>query len=161
MSDDLPTNGWDMVAQMAVDKGMNLADARDLVIGYFLRSGDMRPFSDWILRGHSPSQRVLQCVALMACEKISPESEDALPFALVRRKRRPGKKNSRPDPEVEIYHERLAELVNDAGAGEPGLYDAAIETVVDLLGDQKKKQTVRDAYDPRFSKKTKRSKPLR
>lgn len=156
MSDDLPGNGWDMAAQLLVDDGMNMHAARDLVIGYFLRAGDMRPFSDWVLRGHVPGDRVLKCVAIMSCENIAPEATNALPFALVRKKRGGGKKNSRPDPEVEIYHARIAELVRDAGGGDKGMYDAAITTVVaDVLGDERKRQTVRDAYDKRFSTKAK------
>lgn len=155
MSEELPKSGWDMVAQLLVDDGMDLLDARNTVIGYFLRSGDMRPFSDWVLRGHVPDGRVLKCIAIMSCENIAPETANALPFALVRKKRGGGKKDSRPDPETEIYHARLADLVRDAGGGDPGMYDAAVSTVVDLLGDKRKHQTVRDAYDTRFSKKAK------
>jgi hypothetical protein len=161
MSEELPSNGWNMAAQMLVYNGLSLPDARDLVIGLFLRSGDMRPFSDWVLRGHAPCKRVLECIALMSCETVASETANALPFALVRKKRGGGKKNSRPDPEVEICHARLFEMVRDTGGSVRGNYEAAIATVVDLLGDKKKHQTNRDTYDARHPTKTKRLGRLR
>lgn len=159
MSEELLANGWDMAAQLYVDQtGLDIAVARDLVIGFFLRAGDMRPFSYWALRGHCPSDRVIRCIALMAHEAVPEDVASALPFALVRKKRGGGKKNSRPNPEIEIYHARLAELALQAGAGNRSQYEAAIQMVVDLLGDQKKHQTVRDAYDTRYSRRLRQRK---
>ena len=155
MSEDLPQTGWDMAAQLCVDAGMPLAEARDLVISFFLEHGDMRAFSDWVLRGHQPGERVLMCIALMSCQDVSPSVAEALPFALERKKRGGGKKGSRPDPDLMIFRARVAELARDAGAGMPHQYEAGIQAVTDLLGDPKKHQTIRDAYDSYYSTRNK------
>lgn len=148
---DLPETGWDAAAQRAVDEmGWKLPLARDFVIGFFLAAGDMRPFSDWVLRGHKPSERVMKAVALMMCESVPDDVSAALPFALVRKRRVGGRKNSRPNPELAVRDWFLAENVR-AQFIEPGQYEAAIQAVSEMgaIG----RQTVRDAYDKKHSRR--------
>lgn len=149
---DLPGTDWDVEAQLAVDGGLDLAEARDLVIGRYMVAGDMRPFSEWVLQGHQPSSLVLTALAWITRERVPDSIADKLPFALTRKLRKGGK-NSRPDPGKEFRDWLLAKRAREAGAGEPGMYDAGIKAVVDLIGDQRAHQTVRDAYDKHYSRK--------
>jgi hypothetical protein len=140
-------SGWDLEAQLRVDReGCSLDTARDDVIMRYLTAGDTRPFSDWVRSGHAPSKWVL--CALAEIMEPRPETLAVLPFALVRKKRGGGKKNSRPDPEIDARDSAIA--LNVKARIDGGLkYDAAIAEVREFMGGRVDEKTVRNAYDSR------------
>jgi hypothetical protein len=70
---------WDIAARLLVDdEGIPVPAARDTVILEWLREGDTRPFYDWVLCGHVPSQAVLTALAYMMFRADSDRFDPAL-----------------------------------------------------------------------------------
>lgn len=123
--------------------GISTEAARDYVILNWLKNGDMRPFSSWVLQGHTPSRNVLRALAVMAARADNPrfspdevgdpeisEIIDLFPLGL----EVTGKGKKRADLANVTRDRRIAFEV--AKQMEQGLrYDAALDAVSDWLAD--------------------------
>jgi hypothetical protein len=64
---------WDAEVAIRQEDGItSLHEARDAVIVEWLTKGDTRPFYDWVLLGHRPSNSVLRAIAYMMMRSDSP-----------------------------------------------------------------------------------------
>lgn len=146
MSDDLK-GGWDAAVQLLVDDGMALPAARDLVIGHFLHHGDLRPFADWVLRGHPPSVAVLRAVAMASLDSLPTDLSVKLPYQLVS-KRRDGVAGRNVDPETKVRNALLgANVARLVAGGEK--YEAAIAITAERAGSGVAQKTIASAYAKR------------
>ncbi|MFG1346126.1 hypothetical protein V5F59_14625 [Xanthobacter autotrophicus DSM 431] len=75
---ETPGTPWDIEALAVVrDHDRSMGNARDIVIMDWLAKGDTRPFADWIMCGHAPSQEVLIALAVMMTRADNPSFDPA------------------------------------------------------------------------------------
>lgn len=75
---ETPGTPWDIEAlAVARDHGRSIGNARDIVILDWLTKGDTRPFADWTMCGHVPSQEVLLALAVMMTRGDNPRFDPA------------------------------------------------------------------------------------
>jgi len=147
MTSNLPDNLFDTVARIYFDQGNSIDRARDIVILRCLEAGDSSAFSYFVLAGHQPGLEVMRVLAFMTSTTDVPRLiADRLPFKLIPKSRKKGKVGKRVDPLIAMRDEVLALNVHTAMTG-PGMYEAAISTVHDRVGQSISKKTIRNAYD--------------
>lgn len=145
MSENISPAEW--IARAYVKRhGIDIQQARDLVIIRCLEAGDATVFSYFVLAGHQPGSEVMRAMAFMTAASVPPEIAPVLPFSLVAKSRLNTKPGKRVDPLVAMRDEITA-LNVDAEMAAPGMYDAAISTVHERVGRSVSKKTIRNAYD--------------
>ena len=149
---DGPENGFDVFAQLLIDKGSTLEEARDYVIGRCLKGGDTGAFIYFETLGHTPGREVLRLLSVMMSERISSQNETLYPFTLTS-KRRSGTAGRRSDPMVDMRDELIAlnvKALMDAGQSLEAACSAValiISSKIDInKGHSVKNETVRKAY---------------
>ena len=125
---------WDIQSDRVQKKhGGALDTCRDLIIiTWLVRSGDTRPFVDWVLRcNHQPGPEVNRLLATM----MAPVPRLPIPFILVKKKRDRGRRG-RPVDLVAEERDRLLDeyivcLMSELGKGS---YESAIARVAKWTG---------------------------
>jgi len=82
MSEQLSPAEW--IARAYAKAGMDIKQARDLVIKRCLEAGDTTVFSYFVLAGHHPGVEVMRAMAFMAAATPPQEIVSRLPFGLER-----------------------------------------------------------------------------
>jgi hypothetical protein len=150
----VPDNPFDSRAEWkARTEGWPIERGRDYVILEGLRMGDPDPLAHFLLYGHIPGVNTRRFLARMLHPISAPESEAVVPFALVPKSRRPGKRPRKLEriERDRLLQENVARAIAELGRGS---YEAVVKTVAEktAIGEQ----TVRDAYD-----RTRTPRPLR
>ena len=138
-------NPFDTRAEwIAREKGWPIARGRDYVIIEGLRIGDTAPLAYFLLLGHAPAVNTRRFLARLLSPLSAPGSEDVIPFMLVPKSRRSGKR-ARKLERIErdrLLAKNVEQNISNLGRGS---YDTVIKTIAEktAIGEQ----TVRDAYD--------------
>ena len=124
---------WDIQADRVQKKhGGALDTCRDLIIlEWLVRSGDTRPFVDWVLRcNHQPGREVNRLLAIMMAPDPDPRLQ--IPFMLVKKKRDQGRRGRPVDLVAEerdgLLYEYIVCLMREGGKG---TYESAIARVAE------------------------------
>jgi hypothetical protein len=164
---DVPETPWDShVSRLMRDEGLSLSAARDRVIVDWLSQGNTSALAALLLDGHEPGEFARTALALMLLDEteakktieqrpfLDPELW-LFPYRLVAK----GKPRSgRPPDPINAERDRLlAENVHELMQKHGLKYDSAIEQVAASCretGAAVGHQTIRNAYDRRFGKKS-------
>ena len=141
-------HAWDIEAdQLQKLRSWSLDEARNYAICVWLiEAGDVRPFVDWVGRGHVPSPTVTNLIARM----MQKGDDGRVPYILDSKKRLGGRgpgKNREKLIRNALVTESINHLIKDDG----WKYDAAIAEIASLTNQSK--ANVRQVYDAHAKRK--------
>jgi len=156
----IPETPWDGEAALyAQETGLPLDECHDFTIAKWLMQGDTRALEAWLNSKRIPGMKTLAIIRWMLRDDpgltmTTPSGKVVVPPRLVVKDRR-GRKGNRRNPEKTIRDFILAE--NMARLIPKTTYDGAVATLKQAAretGAAISDQTIRDAYDTRYGKKT-------